>query len=682
MAFDGIITRAAARELSEVLVDGRIDKIYEPEPDSIVLNIRTSGRSELYGASGVVRLFASCHSSGASVRLIQRNPENPKEPYPFCMLLRKHVQGSKIISVEQRRAERIIELTCERLNELGLMVTKKLIFEIMGKYSTIILVDMSRRSAKPGHPGLVEVSEDDGARGCMILGSIKGVPSGLSRVREVLPGRLYEYPPEQDKIPFDKASAGDLSFGIDSDATLPASGSEAAAPVSDSEAEAPVSGSEAEAPAYCSEAEAPASGSEAAASASGNEIGKALCSAGPADLRSYEPEAAREAEAARETDAARIVNASKAILKGIGGISPAVADELALRESGEDRKALIDETLAAIEAGTYTSRVYEDDQGIPRDFHIMRLSEYECLKEITFSSLSDCMDYYFEHREQTNRITQRSNELSRPVQAALEKLELKKQRLLEDLLRAEDSDKLRLYGELLTANMSMLSQGAKEVTVTSYYDGSSVTIPLDPRWSPSKNAQSYYKRYAKSKTAVKEKNRQLEDTNENIEYLESCLAFIENAGTIAELETLKAELEETGFIRHRQAAGRKAPRFKASPREYETTDGFTVLVGKNNRENDVLTLEIASRGDYWLHTKDIPGSHVILRSGGRDISDTAIMEAAGLAALYSKAKASENVPVDYVPIRYVKKPSGAKPGKVIFTHNKTVYVDPAEPGEK
>ena len=233
MAFDGIITRAAAHELSEVIVNGRIDKIYEPEPDSIVLNIRTM--------DGVVRLLASCHSAGASLRLITSNPENPKEPFPFCMLLRKHIQGSKIVSLEQRGAERIIEMTLERLNELGLMVQKKLIFEIMGKYSNIVLVDMSRRSAKPGHapafgfgitdtadtadvPGISAINSTDspdqmtgatyttGAAGCMILGSIKGIPSGLSRVREVLPGRLYEYPPQQDKIPFDVATADDCRW--------------------------------------------------------------------------------------------------------------------------------------------------------------------------------------------------------------------------------------------------------------------------------------------------------------------------------------------------------------------------------------------------------------------------------------------------------------------------------------
>ncbi len=562
MSFDGIVTRAAAKELSEELTGGKIDKIYEPEPDSIVINIH-KGREQK-------RLFASCQSAGASVRLIKSNPENPKEPYPFCMLLRKHLQGSRIISVEQKDSERIIELTAERLNELGLMVSKRLIFEIMGKYSNIILVDQSGS--------------------WKILGSIKGVPSGINRVREVLPGRFYEYPPVQDKVPFDKAGEDDFD-------TEDASGKE--------------------------------------------------------------------------------------ILARIGGISPAVSDELALLPDGKSRKEFMDSVLESIGRGSYTPRVYEDEAGVPREFHIMDLTEYDgCGRVLTFGTLQEAMEYYFEHKESTSRIIQRSNALLRPAKAALEKLELKKQRLLEDLLRAEDSDRLRLYGELLTANMGKMAPGMKEITVESYYDGSLVTIPLDPRWTPSKNAQSYYKRYAKSKTAVKEKTRQLEDTESSIEYLESAVTFIENTESISGLDELKAELEETGFIRVRRSKGQKKPKFRAAPKQYETTDGFTVLVGKNNKENDILTLETASKGDYWLHTKDIPGSHVILKTEGREITETAIYEAAALAALNSKAKSSENVPVDYVPVRYVHKPAGAKPGKVIFTHNRTVYVDPGEPGKK
>jgi len=559
MAFDGIITRAVTAELDHELTGGKIDKIYEPEPDSIVINVRT-GRDQK-------RLFASCQSAGASVRLITSNPENPKTPYPFCMLLRKHIQGSRIISVDQRGTERIIEFTLERLNEIGLMVSKKLIFEIMGKYSNIILVDMSQNEK--------------------ILGSIKGVPSGINRVREILPGRIYEYPPVQDKIPFDEAG---------------------------------------------------------------------------------------------EEDFDRAGDTGKQILSSIGGISPSVAEELARLGSGQERRSFIDSILSDIEGLSFTPRVYEDKDGIPREFHIMKLSEFEtCEKVIEFQTLSLCMEYYFEHKESTSRIIQRSNAILRPAKASLEKLLLKKQRLLEDLLRAEDSDKLRLYGELLTANMGSLKQGMTKVTLVNYYDGSEVTIPLDPRWSPSKNAQSYYKRYAKSKTAVTEKNKQLEETENGIEYLESSITFIENTASISELEELQNELEETGYIKRRRARGSKPPKFKAAPRVYETSDGFTVLVGRNNKENDALTLDIASKGDYWLHTKDIPGSHVILRTEGREITETAVYEAAALAALYSKAKASGNVPVDYVPVRYVKKPSGAKPGKVIFTHNRTVYVDPAEP---
>lgn len=562
MAFDGIITRAVTRELDSELTGGKIDKIYEPEPDSIVINIH-NGRDQK-------RLFASCQSAGASVRLITGNPENPKEPYPFCMFLRKHIQGSRIISIEQRGTERIIEFTLERLNELGLMVSKKLIFEIMGKYSNIILVDASQNYK--------------------ILGSIKGVPSGINRVREILPGRIYEYPPVQDKVPFDEATEEDLEH----------------------------------------------------AGSTGKEI-----------------------------------------LGSIGGISPSVAEELAAISGGKARKALIDETLAQISGLTFTPRAYIDERGIPREFHIIELSEFDgCESILSFDSLSLCMEYFFENKESTSRIIQRSNAILRPAKAALDKLLLKKQRLLEDLLRAEDSEQLRLYGELLTANMNVLKAGMKEVTLTSYYDNSKVTIPLDPRWSPSRNAQSYYKRYAKSKTAITEKKKQLLDAESSIDYLESSITFIENAASISELEELRNELEETGFIKRRRAKSTKPPKFKAAPHKYETTDGFTVLVGRNNKENDVLTLDIASKGDYWLHTKDIPGSHVILRTEGREISDTAIYEAAQLAALYSKAKNSENVPVDYVPIRYVKKPGGAKPGKVIFTHNHTVYVTPGEPENK
>ena len=556
MAFDGIITRAMAAELAAEITLGKIDKVYQPESDELVLNIHTR--------SGNKRLYATVDSSAACVRLIQENPLNPPQPLSFCMLLRKHLQGGRIVSVAQKDCERIIEISLETLNELGFTVSKKLIFEIMGKHSNIVLVDMSTGK---------------------VIDSMKRISIDVNRARQILPGKIYEYPPAQDKIPFAEASAEDL-------------------------------------------------------------------------------------ENAGTT--------GKAILSKIGGISPAVSAELA---ASTDRKAVLDRAMDEISRLDFVPRVYVDDQNTPREFHIIPLTEYEngCTV-MTFPDLSAAVGWYFEHKQSSNRARQKSHDLVRSVNASLDKFYLKKQRLSEDLLEAENSEDLRLYGELLTANMHLMKSGMKEITVTNYYDGSEVTIPLDPRYSPNKNAQSYFKRYGKSKTAIKEKKIQLTENQESIDYLESVLQYLNNTNSIAEIEDLRTELEDTGYVRRRkQAARMKKKKYKADPRRYTTSDGFTVLVGKNNKENDILTLQMASKTDYWLHTKDIPGSHVIVLTGGREITETAIFEAAAIAAYHSKARDSENVPVDYVRVKHVKKPSGAKPGMVIFTNNRTVWVNPACP---
>lgn len=560
MAFDGIITRAAVREIGSAILDGKVDKIYQPAPEDIVFYVHKGGSRK--------RLFATSRSQAASLRFIKDNPGNPESPYPFCMLLRKHLQGSRIISVSQKDSDRIIEIAFERMNELGLMVNKRIVFEIMGKHSNIILVDTLNDQK--------------------ILGSIKGIPSGINRVREVLPGRVYQYPPSQDKIPF--------------------------------------------------------------------------ITAGEEDLGSCEN--------------------GKEILSRIGGISPAVADELAHYPGGRSRKARLDEILSSIDDLSFEPVVYSSEDGTPKEYHITRLSDYEagCRKTV-FDSLSDAMDYFYEHRESTNILTEKKNELKRPVKNALDKNYLKKQRLSEDILRAEKADRYKRFGDILTASISKLDTGLDEVELTDFYTGEPVLIPLDPLLSPSANAQAYYKKYNKSKTAIVEKNEQLEETNDSIAYLGSVLTFIDNTGSLNELETLKAELIETGYIKD-DSKTKRQKKFKAAPKEYMTSDGYKVLVGRNNRENDVLTLEIASKGDMWLHTKDIPGSHVIIRSDGKTISDEAILEAASIAAFNSKARNSANVPVDYVPIRYVKKPNGAKPGMVIFTHNRTVFADPKLPDSR
>ena len=559
MAFDGIVTRAMVRELQDRILLGKIEKVYQPEADELVFHIHTK--------NGNVKLLASVGSAHARVCFITENPVNPPAPLAFCMLLRKHLLGGRITEITQKDSERIIEISLETLNELGFTMSKKLIFEIMGKHSNIVLMDIA--SGK-------------------IIDSIKRVSFDVNRVRQILPGMIYQYPPAQDKIPFLEISAEQLE-------ALPADG--------------------------------------------------------------------------------------KAILRSVGGIAPAFAEELALRP-GVQRIGYLSDVLAAIESPNHAdARVYLDESGAPIDFYPVALSELEesCTVQ-HFGDLSSAMEFYFGKKESSNQGRQKSHDLIRSVNALLDKMYLKKKRLSEDLLKAENSEDLRLYGELLTANIHLIQPGMKSVEVTNYYDGSTLTIPLDVKLSPSKNAQHYFKKYGKSKTAIKEKQIQLDENEAEIKYLESVLSFLENTDDVAEIESIRAELVETGYIRRRrQAGGFKEKKYKPVPYRYTLSNGMSVLVGRNNKENDILTFKTAGNKDLWLHTKDIPGSHVIVQSGGAELDEEAVWEAAAIAAYHSKARTSENVPVDYVQIKYVKKPAGAKPGMVIFTNNRTVYVNPAVP---
>lgn len=553
MAFDGIVTAAAAHELRDKLLLGKIEKIYQPEPDELVFHIHTR--------EGNYRLYSSAASDHARIHLITENPPNPPVPLAFCMLLRKHLQGGRITDIAQKGSERIIEMTLETLDELGFTVNKKLIFEIMGKHSNIVLVDLTTGK---------------------IMDSIKRVSIDVNRARQVLPGKLYEYPPAQDKIPFMEATPEQLS-GISRD--------------------------------------------------------------------------------------------PKSYLAAIGGISPAAARLLA---ESDDPYETLKNIRTSLASGSFTPVVYLKEDGSPGDFHVIPLGIYP--EEKHFDSVSEMLDYYFVNKESSNRIKQKSMDLEKTLSASLSKLYLKRQRLGEDLIKAENSDKYRLYGELLTANIHMVKPGAETVTVTNYYDGTQMDIPLDPKYPAAKNAQRYFKKYGKAKTALKEKQIQIEETDRDIEYLESVTAFLENVETLDEIDSIRDELVESGFLKKRKTVGiKKKPKIK--PHRYETGDGFRVLAGHNNKENDQLTFKMAGPKDYWFHTKDIHGSHVILFTEGRELTETAIFDAAAIAAYHSKGRSSENVPVDYTLVKHVKKPAGAKPGMVIFTHNRTVYVTPKIPGQ-
>ena len=568
MAFDGIITYAIAKELKETIVPGKIEKVYQPGPEDLLVHIHTQ--------RGNVRLFISCNSSSARICLTGGSYTNPEQPPTFCMLLRKHLQGGRITDVRQKDSERIIEIDIEAQNELGFSVCRRLVVEIMSKHSNIVLIDLETGK---------------------IIDAIKRISIDVNRYRQLLPGVVYKYPPKQDKLPFREVTA---------DTILP--------------------------------------------------------------------------------------HDDRAIMARIGGISPAISREmLAGCYTVNDASVLspvpakkLTDILASVEDGSANPRVYIDEEGTPREFHVTALSEFEELRTEYFDTLSECVDYYFSNREASNLVRQKAQPLLKSVQASLSKALLKKKKLSEDLLNAENSDKYRLYGELLTANIHLVQPGARSVTVTNYYDGTQLAIPLDEKISASANAQKYFKKYSKARTAIHEKQEQLADNDADITYLESVIQNIEAADNVPLLESIRDELEQTGYVRRRQkAAQRKRKNQKPEPYRYRLSDGTQVLVGRNNIENDWLTMKFASKTDVWMHTKDIPGSHVIVKlEDGRNVNDLPadiIYEAASIAAYHSKAAGSDNVPVDYVPVRYVKKPNGAKPGMVIFTHNQTVYVTPKLP---
>ena len=314
----------------------------------------------------------------------------------------------------------------------------------------------------------------------------------------------------------------------------------------------------------------------------------------------------------------------------------------------------------------------------PKDVHCYKLSNYSSLESQEFDDVHQALDYFYSHKKETNKQVQKADNMARSVGALLDKQLLKKQRLLDDIKKANESDIYRLKAELLNANLHLCKPGDKSVKVISYYDGSEMIIELDEKLSAAKNAQQYYKKYSKLKSSAKEKLAQLETCEKDIDYLQSVQSMITLTSSYEELDLIRQELADQGFVRIRTASQRNKT-VKPKPRRYTLSTGYEVVVGRNNTENDYITFKLGGKTDYWFHTKDIHGSHLVLFANGEEPDADTIYEAASIAAYFSKGQNSENVPVDYVPLRYVKKPNGAKPGMVIFTNNRTVWINPKEP---
>ncbi|MGE8204143.1 Rqc2 family fibronectin-binding protein [Heyndrickxia sp. NPDC080065] len=365
----------------------------------------------------------------------------------------------------------------------------------------------------------------------------------------------------------------------------------------------------------------------------------------------------------------------KQLVEHFAGLSPLFAKEI-VHLSGLANKITLPEAFISVVneiiKHNYSPSIIQANG--KEVFYILPIT-YLQGEEKSFSTLSEMLDRFYFGKAERDRVKQQGHDLERFIKNEKEKNEVKIEKLKATLAEAQNADRFQLFGELLTANLHLVKKGMDEIKVINYYDENAgeITIPLDPRKTPSGNAQGYFSKYQKAKTAIIVVQEQIEKAALEVQYFENLLQQLESASP-KDIEEIRIELAEEGYIRMKQKRGSKTKIQKITLETYTSSDGTDILVGKNNKQNDYLTNKVAARDEIWLHTKDIPGSHVVIRS--KNPSETTILEAANLAAYYSKAKESSSVPVDYTKVRYVKKPNGAKPGFVIYEQQQTIFVTP------
>lgn len=577
MAFDAVTVRCLTQELCEKLINGRIDKIHQPEKDEITINIRTLTDS--------YKLVLSASSAHPRVHFTNVSKKNPITAPMFCMLLRKHLGSGKITAIEQVGFERIIKFSIESYDELGDLTTKYLFVEIMGRHSNIILTN----------------------RDMKIIDCIKHIDFTISSVRQLLPGLDYVSPPPQDKT----------------------------------------------------------------------------------DLINIE-------ETVQIDFSSPVQTVDKAILSSVAGISPLTAREIVYRAFGRTdinnaeltdsgRNKILYEVVRlakAVQSCDFAPcMIINASSGKLMDFSSTPIKQYESMAEIRcFDSVSDLLDSFYKTRDMHERMRQKSADLVKLLSNNIERVSKKLVILNKTLSDSENKDKYKIYGDLLMANLYNMEQGQKNIEVQNYYEENApmIKITLDPQLTPSQNAQKYYKKYNKAKTAEVEAAKQIENAKNDLEYLESTLAAVETADSEADLNAIRAELIAEGYL-NRKVNQKRQKQAASKPMHFVSSDGFDIYVGKSNTQNDYLTLKFANSSDLWFHTKNIHGSHAIIKLGlDKDVPKSTIMEAAQIAAYYSKGRDSSQVPVDFTQIKNVKKPNGAKPGMVIYDNYNTIYVTPKE----
>ena len=567
MPFDAMFLSAVCDELRQELIGARVEKIQQPARDMVVLQLR-----------GKARLLLSASGNRPRFHVTQASYENPAQPPMFCMLLRKHLAGGRIAAIEQPPAERSVELTLDCTDEMGTPCQKRLILELMGRNSNLILTDGENR----------------------ILDCMRRVDFEMSEQRQVLPGLFYHRPPRQE---------GKLT---------------------------------------------------------------------PQELTKPALERLLEQTAAP-------VHLDRWIVDHVAGISPLIARELAFGFCGEtDADVLTLDRARLAEALTQPSLLQARQPtlllcgGRPKDFTYCPIRQYGAyMTARTMPSFSALLDAFYTETEQRERMLQKSQSLRRTVTNLLERTRRKLAAQRKEREASLDRETLRRRGDIVTANLHAMTRGMTVLRAEDFYqeDMPEIEIPLRPELSPQQNAARFYKEYNKAKHAEKILAEQIARGEIEEEYLGAVLDELNRAESERDLAEIRAELEAGGYVR--SADRRRQQKQPASrPMRFRSSDGFEILVGRNNRQNDQLSLKTARRDDLWLHIQKFHGTHVIVCCAGAPVPDGTITEAAMLAAWYSQAREGQNVPVDVTHVRNLRKPNGAKPGMVVYDRYRTVIVTP------
>lgn len=567
MPFDAMFLSAVCDELRQELIGARVEKIQQPARDMVVLQLR-----------GKARLLLSASGNRPRFHVTQASYENPAQPPMFCMLLRKHLAGGRIAAIEQPPAERSVELTLDCTDEMGTPCQKRLILELMGRNSNLILTDGENR----------------------ILDCMRRVDFEMSEQRQVLPGLFYHRPPRQE---------GKLT---------------------------------------------------------------------PQELTKPTLERLLEQTAAP-------VHLDRWIVDHVAGISPLIARELAFGFCGEtDADVLTLDRARLAEALTQPSLLQARQPtlllcgGRPKDFTYCPIRQYGAyMTARTMPSFSALLDAFYTETEQRERMLQKSQSLRRTVTNLLERTRRKLAAQRKEREASLDRETLRRRGDIVTANLHAMTRGMTVLRAEDFYQENmpEIEIPLRPELSPQQNAARFYKEYNKAKHAEKILAEQIARGEIEEEYLGAVLDELNRAESERDLAEIRAELEAGGYVR--SADRRRQQKQPASrPMRFRSSDGFEILVGRNNRQNDQLSLKTARRDDLWLHIQKFHGTHVIVCCAGAPVPDGTITEAAMLAAWYSQAREGQNVPVDVTQVRNLRKPNGAKPGMVVYDRYRTVIVTP------